>query len=142
MMLLFSHFHQTYFYRFFHCTPHASRFFILQQFSLLSQVGASRHFLINAFCHDKLSHKPDRVLLVYGEDQPAYRKLEQKYTHLELMKGPLPRSLYEKFNAEENNLLILEEQMLAASNSTELGRLFVQGSHHKNLSHFSCSKYF
>ena len=95
--------------------------------------GGMTSFLINALCHDMLSPQPDRVVLVYGKDQPGYRNLEQKYPHLELIKGPLPKSLYEKFHADENNLLVLDDEMLDASKSTDLGRLVGQWSHHKNL---------
>lgn len=49
------------------------------------------------------------------------------------MKGLLPRSLYEKFNADANNVLVLDYQMVDASKSTELGMLFVQWSHPQNL---------
>ena len=144
MILLFPHFRQTSFYRFWPCISLMPLPFLHHSTILIDgRSGCGKtYFLINALCNDMLSPKPDRVVLVYGEDQPAYRKLEQKYPHLELIKGSLAKSLYEKFNSNENNLLILDDQMLDASNSTDLGSLFVQGSHHKNLSHFSCSKYF
>ena len=135
LILLFPRFHQTSFFRFCPCISLMPLPFLHPSTILIAGPSGcgKTYFLINALCNDMLSPKPDRVVLVYGEDQPAYRKLEQKYPHLELIKGPLPKSLYEKFNSDENNLLILDDQMLDASNSTDLGRLFVQGSIQKNL---------
>ena len=84
-------------------------------------------FLINLLCNYMRSPKPDRVIIVYGEVQPGYRKLEQKFRQMEEVKGPMPKALYDKLNSAENNLIILDDQMLDASNSKELGRFFVQG---------------
>ena len=90
-------------------------------------------FLIEALCQNMLEPKPDRVVLVYGEAQRAYDRLTEKFPFIELIKGPLTGEVYDSFKASENNLLILDDQMLEAANSADLGRLFVQGSHHKNI---------
>ena len=45
----------------------------------------------------------------------------------------MPSDLYQTFNPKENNFLVLDDQMLEASKSEQLERIFVQGSHHRNL---------
>ena len=88
--------------------------FTLQQLLLLVQVVVAKRFLINLLCNEMLSPKPDRVILVFGEDQAGYRKLEQKFPHMEEVKRPMPKALYDKLNSAENNLIILDGQMLDA----------------------------
>lgn len=89
----------------------------------LSRVIASR------FIHPS----PERIVIVYNEWQPAYEKLK-KHFPIEFVRGPITPELYESFNADQNNLLVMDDQMLSATKSDELSKLFVQGAHHRNLS--------
>ena len=45
----------------------------------------------------------------------------------------MSEELYETFDPETTNMLILDDQMTEAGNSTSLEKYFVQGSHHRNL---------
>ena len=100
------------------------------------------YFLIKPLCNDMLSPKQDSFILVYGEDQPAYRKPAQNFQKMEEVKRPMPKALNDKLNSAENNRIILDNQIVEASNSMELGRLFVHGSHPKNWPViFSCKIY-
>lgn len=80
-----------------------------------------------------ISPFPSRVVIVYGEWQKEYEKVKQMFPDVEFIKGPLPPNLYESFDAKENNMLVLDDQMAEAGKSSQLEKYFVQGSHHRNL---------
>lgn len=91
------------------------------------------HFLVQFLSEHMLSPFPQRIVLVYSEKQPAYSEIMHQFPCLELLQGPINSELYESFRAELRNLLILDDQMTTAANSTELTKFFVQGAHHRNL---------
>ena len=94
-------------------------------------VSGKTCFLIRILCNHMLYLEPYRVILVYGEDQPGQRKLEHMFPNIEEVTGALPKVLYNRLNMAENNLIIQHDEMLDASNSKEVGWLFVQESHKK-----------
>jgi len=80
--------------------------------------------------------EPTRIVFIYSEWQPEYEKILQIFPNTEFVRGPMQNELYESFNVNERNLLILDDQMTQekSAKSDQLEKYFVQGSHHKNLS--------
>ena len=76
---------------------------------------------------------PERIVWVYSEWQQAYNEAKAVYPNIRFIRG-YPENLYQQFRPEVGNLLILDDQMSDAGESRELGKLFTQGSHHRNLS--------
>lgn len=76
---------------------------------------------------------PLRIVIVYGEWQKEYDLMKTKIPEIEFAKGPMNEDLYESFNSEKPNMLILDDQMTEAGNSNTLEKYFVKGSHHRNL---------
>ena len=66
-----------------------------------------------------------RIIYSYGEWQPSYRTLP---THVELQEGlgDIPE------NAKQPTLLVIDDQMNEVDKTVT--RLFVKGSHHRNIS--------
>ena len=73
--------------------------------------------------------KPDRIVWLYVEDQPLYKTMK----NVEFIQG-IPDDLEEMFQANRNNLLILDDLMTQAHSDPRLTRLFSVGSHHRSLS--------
>ena len=78
--------------------------------------------------------RPTRIVIVFGEWQKEYETIRQLFPIAEFIKGPVGEGFHEKFNPNEKNLLVLDDQMTDVENSRELVNLFIQGSHHRNLS--------
>lgn len=91
------------------------------------------HFVKKVFDYDMLYPKPARTVVAYSEWQPLYDEWHFKYPQIDFIKG-YPEGLYDTFSSDTKNLLVLDDQMHDAGKRQELGDLFTQGSHHKNLS--------
>ena len=74
--------------------------------------------------------RPDKIMWCYAEDQPLYRSLKHR---VEFIQG-VPEDLESRFQARNNNLLILDDLMTELHSDERLTRLFSVGSHHRNLS--------
>lgn len=78
---------------------------------------------------------PTRIVIVYGEWQKEYENLSKQIPDIEFLRGPMEVSLYESFDPQQPNLLVLDDQMIeACKTGGNLEKFFVQGSHHRNLS--------
>ena len=77
---------------------------------------------------------PSRIVIVYGEWQGEYDRLQESVKDIEFSKGPMSIELYESFNPKQTNMLVLDDQMTEAGKTVQLEKYFVQGSHHRNLS--------
>ena len=76
---------------------------------------------------------PERIVWVYSEWQPAYDELARSLQdRIEFVKDYDPAELYESFDRNTKNMLVLDDQMGIAE-GRELCKLFTQGSHHRNL---------
>lgn len=83
--------------------------------------------------HDMIEPKPEHIQILYGEWQPAYDKLQVIRPDIDFIKG-FPPNLYDSLDPKIRNLVILDDQMSKIGDSKDLGRLFTEGSHHRNLS--------
>ena len=77
---------------------------------------------------------PKRIVFVYGEWQKEYDKMRKiNAGDIEFVKGPMTDELYESFDPNETNMLVLDDQMTEANKTIQLEKYFVQGVHHRNL---------
>lgn len=76
---------------------------------------------------------PTLILIVYGEWQRKYDRLQRNVENINFAKGPMNEELYESFDPSQTNMLVLDDQMTEAGKSNQLEKYFVQGSHHRNL---------
>lgn len=90
-------------------------------------------FLLRVLKEHMIFPFPERIVIVFGEEQPAYAELRLILPHTEFIPGPMDASLYESFRPDQRNLLVLDDQMVQASKSNDLTKYFVQGAHHRNL---------
>jgi len=99
-----------------------------------AQAGKT-HFVIKLLeqAHSLIKPAPTKIYWAYGEKNEKQMNLIQKHCHqpVHFIEG-LPD--IDEFNAQENNLLILDDLMLAASNSSNISNLFTRASHHRNMS--------
>ena len=103
------------------------------------------HFLLQMLARHALQPPPQRIILVYGEWQPAYDHLQNM-----VYEGTLPQvefvknfddALYQTINPDTRNLVIVDDQMEnsgvhRSSKKQQGGHLtqyFTQGAHHRNL---------
>ena len=105
-------------------------------FLLAGPTGSGKTYFVSRILKERLiTPFPTRIIWVYSEWQPAYELLRTCLNWIEFIKGPISPKLYETILATQRNLLVLDDQMTeTGKTSQELSRLFVQGSHHKNLS--------
>lgn len=80
---------------------------------------------------------PEKIVWVYAEWQPAYNVLaaDKSLPTIQFVKG-FNDELYETFDANCRNLLVLDDQMENANahrKSASITKYFTQGSHHRNL---------
>jgi energy-coupling factor transporter ATP-binding protein EcfA2 len=82
---------------------------------------------------------PQRVVWVYSEWQPAYDALRSSLSRrIEFVKDYDAEALYDSFNPNARNVLVLDDQMDSSgtrggTGATTLTKFFTQGSHHRNL---------
>ena len=75
---------------------------------------------------------PSRILYLYTEWQQGYEELLERLPEITFQRG-FPDKLIDTFSANQNNLLILDDQMSKAGDTKDLADLFTKGSHHRNL---------
>ena len=84
---------------------------------------------------------PTKIIYCFSIWQTAYDEIIQHFTKLykniEFFKG-LPE--IEKFDRNENNLLILDDLMLECANDKNILNIFTRDSHHLNISVFILSQ--
>ena len=76
---------------------------------------------------------PRCIVVVYAEWQRYYDDWKEWYPTAEFVHGFQP-DIYDRFNARQTNLLVIDDQMGEAGKSSTLLNLFTRGSHHRNLS--------
>ena len=76
---------------------------------------------------------PQKIIWLYGEYQPAYVELAQKFSHITFIKG-VPENLNEYIDPKYRNLIIIDDLMSETGNDKQIANLFTKGSHHRNLS--------
>jgi hypothetical protein len=94
------------------------------------------HFLIKAIRGRCFKPEPQRIVWVYGEMQAAYEDLARDVPGIEFIQG-FNNELYETFDPQVRNLLILDDQMENKAahkrGDNAVTKFFTQGSHHRNL---------
>lgn len=99
-----------------------------------TQAGKS-HFIIKLLknVHQYIYPPPTRIYWAYGERNEKQMRLIQTCTQLpvQFIEG-LPDA--DEITDTENNLLILDDLMMAAANSASVSNLFTRASHHRNMS--------
>jgi hypothetical protein len=88
------------------------------------------HFTLNLLnsLEEMVNPRPTQIIWCYGEYQD---KLEDLPSSVQLSEGLAGLELVDK---NENNLVILDDLMEVAGNTSEVSELFTKGSHHRNLS--------
>ena len=99
-----------------------------------TQAGKS-HFVMKLLRNvtDYITPPPTKIYWAYGERNEKQMEQIQKNSSMPVhfIEG-LPN--LEVFTSDENNLLILDDLMSAASNSVFISDLFTRASHHRNMS--------
>jgi hypothetical protein len=75
---------------------------------------------------------PERIVWVYGEWQKCYDEIRVLYPHIEFIEN-WQDWIYDSFNKDTRNLLVLDDQMSEMKDNETLSKLFTKGSHHRNL---------
>jgi hypothetical protein len=85
------------------------------------------------FCQDYISPPPTHIIWAYGEGNHQQMEKIQRLSKIPInfVEG-LPD--VSEISPQNRNLLILDDLMQDASNSTEVGNIFTRASHHRNLS--------
>ena len=76
---------------------------------------------------------PKRIIWQYTEMQPAYETLKHLMGDNIVFTKTFDQQTYNSIRPKETNLLVLDDQMLEGINNKLVTTLFVQGSHHRNL---------
>jgi DNA polymerase III delta prime subunit len=101
-------------------------------------------FLLRLLTERGVQQAPERIVCVYGEWQAAYDKIHEiarkQSAKLQFIHNPNAEALgelYESFNSNTRNLLIIDDQMannqIKSDQGSSITKLFTQGSHHRNL---------
>ena len=95
------------------------------------------HFLAQCLREQRLEPWPERIVWVYGEWQKAYDELRNSVVPSISFVHNFNNQLYDTFNANTRNMLILDDQMennvATARRGQGVVKFFTQGSHHRNL---------
>ena len=75
---------------------------------------------------------PLRIVWVYSAWQPSYQQLKQKINNIQFV-STLEPELYESFDPNQENLLIVDDKMSSKNEANQILRYFTEGSHHRNL---------
>lgn len=95
------------------------------------------------FCKMLLQHclkmiwpPPEKILWLYKRWQPLYDVIQStEYPKVEFIQGiPLVLDQDSFINPKTRNLVILDDLMCTASKDSRINELFMEGSHHRNLS--------
>lgn len=91
------------------------------------------HFLTRLLLNNMIQPPPERVIWMYGDWQPAYDQIREKYPDAEFVKN-FDDTLYETLSPEKRNFVVLDDQMSngEARDNLGLSKYFTQGSHHRN----------
>ena len=98
-----------------------------------TQAGKS-FFFKQVLQHDLIQPRPSRVIYVFSEHHPDLSEFESQYDSVEFVKdikNLLP--LIPTIQANERNLVVIDDQMMEAGNLEEISNLFTKGSHHRNI---------
>lgn len=91
-------------------------------------------FVTKLLTDDIIVKKPDHILYCYSQYQPLYDEMKTAVTNIEFYLG-IPATLETDYlHRPERKLLILDDVMQQAGADPMITRLFIQGSHHRNLS--------
>ena len=83
--------------------------------------------------HKFIEPQPERIVWVIGEWQNLYNKIKLLLPLVKFVKG-VSENLYDSFDPNVRNLVIMDDQMSEMGNSKVLSNYFTKGSHHRNLS--------
>ena len=93
-------------------------------------------FVLRLLEKDMLSPSPNNIIWVYGEWQGKYDRLraiaEKKGIPIDFVYGYKPW-IYDRLDIKKRNVLVLDDVMGEMGDSSDLSRLFTQGSHHRNV---------
>jgi len=84
-----------------------------------------------------IDRPPEKIVYCYSRWQPDYDELNLLIPIIEFNEG-LPD--IEKFNADQNNLIILDDLMRECGKDQSIFDIFTVDSHHKNMSVFFLSQ--
>ena len=93
-------------------------------------------FFFNHILFDSLIQPPPtRIIYVYGIEPPsAAYNIQMLYPHIEFIKGIDGfLQLYNTIEPRERNLVVIDDQMSEAGKLESLEKLFIKGSHHRNI---------
>ena len=82
--------------------------------------------------HSLIPPFPTRIVWFYKEWQPIYDRIKQILPQTHFSHG-IDNEILEKIQASEKNLVVLDDLMTTAGESTQISKLFTQEPHHKNL---------
>ncbi len=104
-------------------------------FLLAGPTGSGKTYFVSRILTEKLiSPFPSRIIWIYSEWQSVYNLMQETISGLEFIKGPFTEEIYDSLAPSTHNLIILDDQMTDVNKSNIVGKLFVQGSHHRNVS--------
>ena len=89
-------------------------------------------FVINLILKNLITPNPQKILWIYSEWQGAYDLIKFLREDVKFIKG-FQEGLYEEIDPKYRNLMVLDDQMHSAGDNKTLGKLFTEGSHHRNL---------
>ncbi|CAG2214066.1 unnamed protein product [Mytilus edulis] len=82
-----------------------------------------------------ITPSPERIIWCYKRWQPLFSEMQQNIKNILFVQG-LPENLNDDsfIDSRFSSLIILDDLMRDATNSKDVCELFVEGSHHRNLS--------
>ena len=96
--------------------------------------AAKTLFLKQILEHQLIQPAPSRVIYVYCEHAPDLADLKQLYPTIEYVQGMKNFvGILPTIEADERNLVVLDDQMSEAGKLEETSNLFTKGSHHRNI---------
>ena len=98
--------------------------------------GSGKTWLIKEVLRqNKITPKPQRIIVLYKRWQPLYDEIKQMITPVEFIQG-IPSNLDDDdfFDVTKHNLILLDDLTSITANDSRIADLFTEGSHHRNLS--------
>ena len=94
-------------------------------------------FMYNILRKGLIKPTPNNIIWCYTEWQPLYDAIRESMPQIQFVRG-IPYNIQDDdfFNAQNNNVLILDDHMVEAKNDKRISQLFTRTSHHKNVINF------
>ena len=103
---------------------------------LLGPTSCGKSFFVRQLLlpqNELIVESPESIMYCYGQYQPLFDTIKSEIDNIQFVHG-IPDNIEDYLTLPKRKLVILDDVMQQVANDSRVTKLFVQGSHHMNLS--------